>query len=105
MTDKRPIACSLAVDDLRRRLEEITALGAASLDGRGIDGDAHVLRFRRGPGTRRRLEAIVAAESECCGFLDLELSEERGDLVLRIAAPVEGSAMADELAHAFGEAR
>ncbi len=98
-----PVACTLGADDLRRRLEEIAALGHESLTGRAADGEAWVLRFRRAPATRRRLESIIAAESECCPFLEFDLGEERGELELRISAPSEGTAVAAELARAFGE--
>jgi hypothetical protein len=50
---------------------------------------------------RERLEEIVAAEAECCSFLDLALEEQSAELVLSIAAPKGGQAVADELAAAF----
>jgi hypothetical protein len=83
-------------------MDAIAALGAASLKGRVTDRDAHVLRFRSDPATRRRLERIVTAESECCPFLDLRLSQEGDELMLRIAAPRDGARVAEELARAFG---
>jgi hypothetical protein len=104
MTDL-PIACSLGADDLRRRLEEIAALGAESLRARDAEGEAHVLRFRSDPETLRRLEAVVEAEAACCAFLDLRLSQEGDELILRIATPGGGSQVAKELALAFGEPR
>jgi hypothetical protein len=105
MTDRLPIACSLGADDLRRRLEEIAALGAKGLRSRSAEGDVRVLRFRPDPPIRRRLEEVIAAESGCCAFLELGLTEEDGDLILRIAAPEDGMPVADELALAFGEPR
>ncbi len=101
MTDPRPIACSLGASDLRQRLDEIAAVGAASLIDRDTEGGAHALRFRADETTRRRLEEIVAAEAECCSFLDLELNELEGELVLTLAAPQGGQAFADALAAAF----
>lgn len=92
MTEGASIACSLGAGDLRRRLEEIAAVGAASLIENSADGDRHLLRFRSDPETRRRLEAIVAAEARCCSFLALSLREQRGELVLSVAAPEEGAA-------------
>ena len=60
-----------------------------------------LLRFRKSEEVRRRLEAIVAAEAECCSFLDFSLSEDDGGLVLSITAPTDAEAVADELATAF----
>jgi hypothetical protein len=104
MTEPEPIACSLAASDLHRRLSEIAALGRESLiAGEARDG-AHVLRFRHDEETRRRLAEMVAAEDECCPFLDLDLSEREGEgeLVLTLIAPEDGQALADELATTFG---
>jgi hypothetical protein len=101
MTDRIPIACSLSATDLQTRLDEIAAVGTASLIRHDFDGERYRLRFRRDPETRRRLEAIVAAEAECCSFLDLRLAEENGELVLLIAAPQGGHLVAKQLAAAF----
>jgi hypothetical protein len=101
MTDPKPIACSLGANDLQRRLDEIAAVGAAGLTARDTEDGKHRLRFRSNPKTRRRLEEIVAAEAECCSFLDLELTERRGELVLTLTAPEDGQAVADEFAAAF----
>jgi hypothetical protein len=102
MTESLPIACSLDAEDLRRRLSEIAAVGAESLFARDSDGPRHTLRFRSDPQTRRRLERIVAAEAECCSFLDLTLVEQKGELVLTVEAPEDERAVADGLADAFG---
>jgi hypothetical protein len=104
MTEEIPIACSLGASDLRRRLDEIAEVGADSLIERSADGDRHLLRFRSDPETRRRLEAIVAAEAKCCSFLDLSLKEQGAELVLSVSAPEDGQPVADELAAAFAGA-
>lgn len=101
MTEATPIACSLAASDLRRRLSEIAAIGAESLLERRDEGDRRLLRFRADAGTRRRLEAVVAAEGECCSFLELSLKEQGRELVLSIGAPEDGRGAADALAAAF----
>lgn len=104
MTDALPIACSLDAGDLKQRLAAIAEIGAESLLGRETDGGRHLLRFRSDAETRRRLEEIVAAEAECCSFLDLTLEERSDELILSVAAPENGQAVADELAAAFGGA-
>lgn len=101
MTRETPIACSLSESYLQHRLAEIAAVGAESLLERSADGSSHLLRFRADEATRRRLEAIVSAEAQCCAFLDLSL-EKRGDgLILSIGAPEDGQSVADGLAAAF----
>jgi SnoaL-like domain len=91
-----PIACSLSGPDLRKRLEEIAAVGATA---RRL-GDE--LRFPADGVTRDRLEAIVAAEAHCCPFLVIELDERGGELALSIGASSdEAEPIAAELRGAF----
>lgn len=101
MTEKPALACSLTPSDLEQRLAAIAELGAMSLIAHGSDGHRHILRFRSDPIIRARLKAIVAAEAQCCSFMDLSLSEEGGELVLSITAPESGRATAEGLAAAF----
>lgn len=100
-----PVVCSLGAGDLQERLAEIAAIGADALIDRSSADGTHVLRFRADPESLRRLDRIVKAEAECCAFLDLSLREDKGDLVLSIAAPGAGQETADALAAAFGDAQ
>lgn len=99
-----PIACSLGANDLRQRLNEIASIGTESLIERSEEGDRQLLRFRSDAETRRRLEAVVGAEAECCAFLDLSLDQEGDELVLSIGAPEDGKHVAEELAASFARA-
>jgi hypothetical protein len=102
MTDEPRVACSLGAAALGERLSEIGRLGADALLARERSGDRHLLRFRAGASTRERLERIVAAERECCSFLELELGSDGDELLLSISAPQAGGEVAAELAGAFG---
>jgi hypothetical protein len=104
MTDPKPTACSLGASDLQARLAAIAEAGAAGLITHDEDAGRHTLRFRPDPTTRCRLDEIVAAEAECCSFLDLDLAERDGELVLTLAAPKDGQPIADALAAAFAGA-
>lgn len=105
MTDTPPNSCSLSTGDLEHRLADIAAIGRESLVGRTTEGRRHLLRFRSDADTRNRLEEVVAAEAACCSFLDFALQERGGELILSLAAPGDGQAVADALAAAFSEAR
>jgi hypothetical protein len=96
-----PLACALGADELGARLESIASLGSESLVSHEAKEGCHLLRFRDGAEARRRLEEIVAAESECCPFLELSLVELDDLLVLSISAPRDAQPVADELAAAF----
>ena len=102
MTPDSPIACSLSADELPKRLAAMTAVGKGALLGVRPDG---VLRFRDDDETRERLEAILAAESECCSFLRFHLAPERGELALSISAPPGAEPVASDLAAAFAAGR
>jgi hypothetical protein len=98
------IACALSAADLAERAAELEALGRdALLDSREKPGRA-VLRFRPDPVIQERVEAVVAAERECCAFLDFRLEHGDQASVLTIAAPDGGAEMVHELAQAFGRA-
>jgi hypothetical protein len=101
VSDPKPIACTLGAEDLQRRLDEIMALGAASVIGHESKDGAHVLRFRPDERTHRRLEQIAAAEAQCCSFLDLSVTKRDGELLLTIAATEGGEQPAEALALAF----
>lgn len=98
MNSDTPIACSLSATDLSARLAEMKRLRQDAL--LSVDG-AGTLRFRANGDTRARLEAIVAAEAECCPFLDLNLREEANELLLTIAAPEGAEPIAADLIEAF----
>jgi hypothetical protein len=97
-----PIACSLTADEMPARLAEMASVGRDALDSADADGTRAVLRFRRHAGTRDRLAAIVAAESECCAFLVTELVDEAQAVVLTIEAPQGAEPVLDQLVEAFG---
>lgn len=101
MPEELPVVCSLGAGDLEQRLATIAEIGAESLIDRREDGGRHVLRFRRDNRTRERLEEVIAAEAECCAFLDLFLDDDGEHLVLSVAAPEAGQATADGFALAF----
>jgi hypothetical protein len=101
MSEPPPIACTLSATDLRARGEELRALGGHGLVDATEEPGRAVLRFRADPSVRQRVEAAVAAESECCAFLDFELEHREDATVLTISAPNGGAEMVHELAAAL----
>jgi hypothetical protein len=101
MSRPLPIACTLSATDLTARGEELRALGGDGLVDATEEPARAVLRFRPDPAIRERVEAIVAAESECCAFLDFVLEHDADATVLTISAPNGGAEMVHELAAAL----
>jgi hypothetical protein len=98
MTTDTPIACSLSADALPKRLAEMRAIGKDSFLSVSPEG---TLRFRADQATRERLDAIIAAESQCCAFLRFELTEDGGELVLSVTAPEGAEPLAWDLVNSF----
>lgn len=96
-----PIACSLSATDYGSRLAKMRAVGQSALLTAQTDGRHARLRFRSGPTTQTQLPAIVAAEAECCAFLDMELRADTDITELTIAAPEGAEPLLDELVAAF----
>ena len=86
MSTELPIACTLSAAEMPARLAEIAALAARAVEEEQ-DADRLVLRFRHEGETRVRLEALVAAEAECCAFLQFVLIEDAEAVSLTITAP------------------
>src|SRR5215210_2820876 len=99
-----PIACSLSASELPARLAELAALGRAALDAMHHEGNRAELRFAAGPDVRRRVDAIVAAESRCCSFLAMDVTKGPASIVLTIQAPEGAERVLMELLAAFGPA-
>jgi hypothetical protein len=98
MDSHTPITCTLSAAALSARLAEMNRLGRDAL--LSVDG-AGTLRFRSDAETRAHLEAIVAAEAECCPFLDMELRDEAGALVLEIRSSQGAEPVVTDLVSAF----
>jgi hypothetical protein len=100
--------CSLPGDELRERLASFARIGEDNLLESRAEGERRVLVFRADAELRRSLERIIAAERECCSFLDLTIREEPGTakepgrLVVTVAAPPESALVAAGFAAAFG---
>jgi len=80
-----PIVCTLTHDCMTARLALIDALAADGLLDRTATDTGLRVRLRDTPEIEQRTRELVAAESQCCAFLDFELAREGGDLVLDIA--------------------
>lgn len=101
MPSELPIACSLNASEFPERLAEMADLGRAALIDARTEPTRAQLRFAAGAGVRARVEAIVAAESQCCAFLTMRVSDERDTVVLTIDAPEDAELVLAELVDAF----
>ena len=100
MTTEPPIACTLTEVEMAARRGELAALARDLVSADAQDTHA-VLRFRRGPATRERVAAVVAAESRSCAFLRKELRDDPDAMTLTIDGPAGAEGVLGELVAAL----
>jgi hypothetical protein len=90
-----PIACSLDGNAARRRWSEWSSVMAARLSV-DLAPERLTVRFTPSVYLSTKLDELVAAERECCGFVDWELQNRGDELRLIVRGDPEGvSAMAE----------
>jgi MerR family transcriptional regulator, copper efflux regulator len=96
-----PIACSLSGEDQAERLGELASLSSRVLGAESTGEGGSLVRFRPDGDTESQLKRIVAAERECCPFLDLSLAEDGSNLTLSIDGPEGAEPMIAEMVGAL----
>lgn len=89
------IACALDAGDFKTRVADIRALSSRSL--LRSERKPLSLHLTYGPEALHDVEDLVAKESECCSFLNFEVTQDAAGVHLDIIAPVEALPAADEL--------
>ena len=87
MPTEVPIACTLSDGDRRARAMTFRELGDRALVGVEARDRRALLRFH---GERERVEALVAAESQCCAFFQFGMTTRGEDTELEIRTPEGG---------------
>ena len=92
-----PIACTLAVEQYRGRIDALAGLAQRALRSRERTADGERLIFADSADTERELRAAIAAEASCCAFLRMDLHRRDEGLVVHIAGPQDARAVIAEL--------
>ena len=95
-----PISCSLGADALAERIAAWRALGEGALLSRSATPGTVTAVFARRPDVERELHRLVAAEADCCGFLDLRVTTGADTLTLTATAPPEAAGVLSAFAGA-----
>jgi hypothetical protein len=101
MPNSSPIACSLTATELPERLAEMARLGREALVSVSAEPQRAELRFAAEREVRERVQAIAAAEAQCCAFLTLSVGDEADAVVLTIEAPENAEPVLADLVEAF----
>ena len=91
-------ACSLTGADRGERARSWSQLRTEALVCAESDGLAVTACWRPDPGVRERLDALIAAENECCPFLSFAYREHPSLLVTVLAVPAGGESFLGLLA-------
>jgi hypothetical protein len=81
-----PVSCVLSAGDGAQRMQRWEALSVEGRPSARRCGHQLVVAYRAEPGVRDELEALAAAERECCSFVAWDVSQEADRVVLRVAA-------------------
>lgn len=91
-----PIACSLSATDMRQRQSDIARLAAASLRSRtAIDGGQR-LAFNADGDTADQIDRLVAAEAECCPFLQIDVRRDGELVIVDVTGPVDAQPIIEQ---------
>jgi hypothetical protein len=91
----------LSATELTARLAQIAELGRDALVEVELSGTHATLRFAARAGVRERVTSVAAAESACCAFLVMQVSDELDAIVLDISAPEDAELVLHELVDAL----
>jgi len=81
-----PVACTLGLDDGPARMLRWQRLGETADPVARRAGPVLEVRYRPEPGVREELEALAAAERQCCSFVAWTVTEDGGHPILRVVA-------------------
>jgi MerR family transcriptional regulator, copper efflux regulator len=93
----QPIACKLTADQAAQRAEETAAIAERALRRREPIADGQRLRFEGGGELEARLRELIAAEAECCPFMQMSLRRAGDEVELDITGPDEAQPIIDAL--------
>jgi hypothetical protein len=99
-----PVACTLGLEDGAERMRRWKQLGERATPTARRTGRELEVRFHPGPGVREELEALAAAEAECCAFVAWTVLLDGGQPVLRVTAPEDRPEDIESIARAFANA-
>ena len=90
MTSTETLACSLAGDELIQRLGEWAAV-ASRATSRHVEKGRIVSTYPPDEDILRRLRDLIAAEAECCSFMQFEVKEGPDEVEVELRVPDEMS--------------
>ena len=79
-------ACSLDATERTERLREWEALRTDALIDEHATGDTTIVVLKRSADVKRRLDALIDAEKDCCSFLRFHVTEQDEQITVEVTA-------------------
>jgi hypothetical protein len=99
-----PLACTLGPDDGAARLRRWQLLAEKSPPRAQRSGNTLEVRWQLKAGVKDELEALAAAERQCCSFVSWRVSSDGADMVLYVTADESRPGDVAPIASLFGAA-
>lgn len=99
-----PLACTLGPDDGSARLRRWQHLADTANPSSRRDGHQLEVHYQPGPGVREELEALAAAEAQCCSFVAWSVTQDGDHPILRVTAEPDTPDDVAPIAALFGAA-
>lgn len=80
---EQSVACSLEARELIERIEAWQQV-VSHATGHEVEDDRVVTTYPQNAQLLDRLRGLIAAEAECCSFLDFSVHERRGSIVTEL---------------------
>jgi hypothetical protein len=90
MTNEETLACSLSGPELVERIREWAEV-ATQATGRHVEKGRIVSTYPPNQGLLRELRRLIAAEAECCAFMQFDVEEGPDQVVVELRVPDEMS--------------
>jgi len=99
-----PVACTLGLEDGTERMRRWKQLVERATPTARRTGRELEVRFQPGREVQDELEALVAAEAQCCAFVTWTVLLDGGHPVLRVTAPEDRPKDIESIVSAFAVA-
>jgi hypothetical protein len=80
-----PVACTLGAGDGAQRMKRWEALSVKGRPSARRTGHRLVVVYRAHSGVREEVEALAAAERQCCSFAAWDVSQQGDRVILSVA--------------------
>ncbi len=91
-----PNACTLASTKLVQRIADWREVSSRAISRR-VEDEKIVATYPPDPQLLQQLRHLIAAEAECCAFLNFTIHEQEAQTVVELAFPPEARSLVEQV--------